>query len=107
MWLNARITMKFTIRILLLSLWICALVVPSVITLLHQHEKPVIVLNLNEEEKPEQGKTDSDEITMICSSPLMQDLSMRFAINISDIYYPSEHTDHTVEITLPPPENII
>jgi len=105
--LNARKTMKFTIHIVLLSLWICALVVPSVVTLLHHHEKPVIVLNLNEEEKPEQGKTDTDEKSMICSGLLTQGLAMRFAIDMSDVYYPSEHTDHTIEITSPPPEIII
>lgn len=97
-------SMKTIVHITLLSLWICAQTVPSLVSLFSTSENPVIVMNFNEEEQQEQGKTDTEEKQMICSISIPNYLAMDIDSEDDYIHYLLRALDHDQEITLPPPE---
>ncbi len=99
--------MKSAIHIALLSLWICALAVPSVVTLLNSDENPVFVMNLNEEEQQEQGKKNVEEkqIANNCSISLAVIAQLENS-GATDFYLISA-SGRMTEIIIPPPEAVI
>ncbi|MGB6154223.1 MAG: hypothetical protein WBG48_19735 [Pricia sp.] len=97
--------MKVFAQILLLSLWLFAIVAPSVMTLVDD-ENPVLVTNLNEEEQQESGKKSQ------VNEKIMNDGHFDFSLiahskkAILGDYHSLGHIEYTVEILLPPPEHI-
>jgi len=97
--------MRYFARILLLSLWLFAIVVPSVITLLSD-EHTVMVTNLNEEEQQEYGKK------VLSEEKIGRDYYFDFSViaqskkSVLGEYHTQKHIDYTTEILLPPPEYI-
>ncbi len=92
-------------RITLLTLWLFAIVVPSVITLMDV-DNSVIATNLNEEEQQESGKKTQDEEKIVNEN--IHDFSLIAQSKKSAMgdYNTLSHLEHTIEILLPPPEHI-
>jgi len=91
--------------ITLLSLWLFAIVAPSVITIMDV-ENPVIVTNLNEEEQHESGKKTQDEEKIVNENIYDFSLIAQSRRSVMGDYHPLGHLQHTIEILLPPPEHI-
>jgi hypothetical protein len=95
--------MKSAIQVILLTLWICALAVPSVVTVLNSGEKPVMVMNLNEEEQQESISWDAEKKDL-----LRQSLFSIYLLQLENAaIVPASHkaiSDPLFEISLPPPE---
>lgn len=98
---------KSSILASLIFIWLFAVFVPSVISLVNNEDNIFISVNLNEEEQQEQGKKDNSEektvleywIAQIHLSPQERTfLSDQLEITISS---------HAIEIPLPPPEFLI
>lgn len=92
-------------RITLLTLWLFAIVAPSVITLMDV-ENPVIITNLNEEEQQESGKKTQDEEKIVNENIYDFSLIAQSKKSVRGDYHPLSHLQHTIEILLPPPEHI-
>jgi hypothetical protein len=88
----------------LLFVWIFAIFAPSVITLYNNDGNTILTSNLNEEEQQEQGEKNQGEKKIVKENS--SDFSLLAAIKKSELgnFYFMAHTDHTVEILLPPPE---
>lgn len=88
----------------LLFVWLFAIFAPSIITLYHKDGNIVLTTNLNEEEQQEQGKKSQAEEKIAKESS--SGFSLFAAIKKEQMvnFYVMSHTDHTVEILLPPPE---
>jgi len=99
--------MRSAILFTLLSLWIFAIMVPSVITMLDNGDKTIMVMTLNEEEQQEQGKKEIHEIQMVCSVSFCFTLSFLYKDEVKCTNNPLRYPDHTQEIHLPPPEPIV
>ena len=92
-------------RITLLTLWLFAIVAPSVITLMDV-ENPVIVTNLNEEEQQESGKKTQGEEKIVNENLHDFSLIAQSKKSVMGDYHPISHLEYTIEILLPPPEHI-
>ena len=92
------------ILLTLLFVWIFAILAPPVISLLSDEGNTVISINLNEEEQQEQGKKNQGEEKIVKENTT--DFSFLFTVKKGKMgnSYVMAHTDHTVEILLPPPE---
>ncbi len=97
--------MRYIAPILLLSLWLFAIVAPSVITLMGV-DNPVLVTNLNEEEQTESGKKAQAKEKIINDSYFDFSLIAQSKKSVLGDYHPIGHIDYTLEILLPPPEHI-
>lgn len=96
--------LKSRMLFVLLGLWLFAIAVPSVITLI-DIDQPVVVSNLNEEEHQKQVKTSVDEKKVVNR---LSDFSLLSQWQESILYNPYllRNSDHRAEIVLPPPESI-
>jgi len=92
-------------RTTLLTLWLFAIVAPSVITLMDV-ENPVIVTNLNEEEQQESGKKTQGEEKIVKDSFYDFSLIAQAKKSVRGDYFSGNNFEHTIEILLPPPEHI-
>ncbi len=89
----------------LLSLWLFAIVAPSVITLIDV-DNPVLVTNLNEEEHQESGKKSQLEEKILNNGRFDFSLIAQSKKSMLGHYHSSGPIEHTIEILLPPPEPI-
>lgn len=96
--------MKSVARFTLLFLWLFAIVAPSVITLINK-ENPVVVTNLNEEEH-EAGKKTPVEEKFVHDYAFDFSLIAKLRRSAVGYFHFSGHVDHTLEILLPPPEQL-
>lgn len=93
---------KSRILILLIGLWLFAIAAPSVVTLINP-EKPVVVMNLNEEEQNEQGKKSIDEIKVVHGLGGFSLISeLDHTANFQ--FYLAKGLTTSLEVILPPPE---
>lgn len=92
-------------RITLCTLWLFAIVAPSVIALMNV-ESQIIVTNLNEEEQQESGKKTPDEEKIVNNSIYDFSLIAQSKKSVMGDYHPLSHLEHTIEILLHPPEQI-
>ena len=96
--------MKFTILTGFMIIWLSAILVPSIITILSEGEETVIVMCHNEEEQKEGEKKDSSEEKITGEDGLHESLithseatsNVDFSLNLTPC--------HIQEIPLPPPE---
>lgn len=88
---------------ILLGLWLFAIAVPSVITLIDV-DHPVVV-NLIEEEQHEQGKKGLDENKVLQYDPSDFSLRSKIGNRTNFAFYLDKSLDTTLEIILPPPEH--
>jgi len=98
---------KSSILASLIFIWLFAVFVPSVISLVNNEDNIFISVNLNEEEQQEQGKKDNSEEKTVLEYWIAQiHISPRERTFLSDqlevIIY-----SHAIEIPLPPPEFLI
>ena len=96
--------MKTAVRITLLSLWICALTVPSLVTVINSSDDPVLVINLNEEEQQELGKKDISEEKIISHGYYSGLVAWYQKKNLFTGYHFFGISNHYQDISLPPPE---
>lgn len=97
--------MKTFARTVLLSLWLFAIVAPSVITLMDV-DNPVIVTNLNEEEQQETSKKSPVEEKMLHGQPCDFSVIAQSKKSFKGNHHAIIHSNHTSEILVPPPEHI-
>lgn len=97
--------MKYYALLILFTLWLFAIVAPSVITLMDV-DNPILVTSLNEEEQQKSGKKSPSEEKIISEGHFDFSLIAQSRRAILGDYYPIGHIDHTIEILLPPPEQI-
>ncbi|SIS39559.1 hypothetical protein SAMN05421766_101461 [Zobellia uliginosa] len=98
-------SMKDFGRFLLLSLWLFAIVAPSVITLLDV-DNPIMVTNLNEEEQQEMGKKSPLEEKIVNENYFDFSLIAQSEQSVMGHYHLMGYIDFTIEILLPPPEHL-
>lgn len=96
------------IHFILLSVWLFAIFAPPIISLACEKGDSFIALNLNEEEKHEQGKKDIDE-QLIVEQSTTTDFSLHARLWNSASFTHSllGNSDYLTEIILPPPEKLI
>ena len=99
-------SMKSAIHITLLLLWICALTVPSFLTVLNRDDNPELVINLNEEEPQEEAKNDVEEKQLIEHPSHLLLLPHLKKVTASD-YCIISSSNLMNEIVLPPPETLV
>ena len=97
--------MRIFARFLLLSLWLFAIMAPSVITLMDV-DNPIIITNLNEEEQQETVKKSPLEEKFVNDSHFDFSLIALSEQATMGHYYTMGYIDFTLEILLPPPEHI-
>lgn len=94
---------KKTIIGLLLSIWLFAIVAPVVISL-YSDDQPVAILNLNEEEHPEQETKNLGEKQVPNDGNLICFLRIELKRTETLPVRVLGHTDYPREVHLPPPE---
>ncbi|MEB8346099.1 hypothetical protein OO010_08570 [Flavobacteriaceae bacterium KMM 6898] len=97
--------MKSIILSFLLSLWLTAIIAPSVITLLERDGKIMVMTNMNEEEHQEQGKKEIDEKKLVlcdyCPPNFITSSHHITSNNLQEEHIPNFNLD----ILLPPPKS--
>ncbi|MFT4832088.1 MAG: hypothetical protein ACI815_001739 [Psychroserpens sp.] len=97
--------MKSIILSFLLSLWLTAIIAPSVITLLERDGKMMVMTNINEEEHQEQGKKEIDEKKSVfynyCPPNFLTTFHHITSNNLQEQHIPNFYLD----ILLPPPKS--
>jgi len=92
-------------RILLLSTWLFAILVPSMVLL--SDKDTVLVINLNEEEQQETGKKVQAEEDIVNQNPFdFFSLIAQSEVWTAEFRSAPRHIDYTLEILLPPPEHL-
>ncbi|MBT8184885.1 MAG: hypothetical protein KJN76_08585 [Eudoraea sp.] len=100
--------MKITaVRIALLAIWVCSLAAPSLVTIYHDEETSTFVMNLGEEEQEEQGNKDLGEEKIIPSYPYSRLAVFSNNNNSSSDNYILGRFNFSLDIALPPPEQLI
>lgn len=94
--------MKSTLVIALFSIWIFALVTPSVITIIEKSQS-TFVFNLTEEEQKENVTWDSDQKQITRQSALLMHLTAA-EVGHEDGYSQQTVVNPLFDIVLPPPE---
>lgn len=99
--------MKSIILLFLLSLWLTAIIAPSVITLLERDGKIMVMTNMNEEEHQEQGKKEIGEKKLVlynyCSPNFLTSFSHISSNKLQEKHIPNYYLD----ILLPPPKHSV
>jgi hypothetical protein len=95
--------MKSFIIVILTSVWLTGILSPPILQLLDV-TKPIITINLNEEEPQEQGKKDLSEEVIIINLPRHQSILFLGSLTLDNWEYNLHYLSHTTEIQLPPPE---
>ena len=98
--------MKSIFLLILSFIMAFAILAPPIISLLNDEGNTVLTINLNEEEQQEQGTKNQGEEKIIKENLI--DFTLLAAIIKAKTggFYIMFHTDHTVEILLPPPESL-
>ena len=96
--------MKGLAQIMLLSLWLFVIVLPSVITLLDTDGQTFMFGNLNEEEQQAQEENIGDENTLLNFVVFDFVLINRLGNRNANSLYLEHSLDTALEIVLPPPE---
>jgi hypothetical protein len=100
--------MKITIvHISLLTLWILAISAPSLISIYEEGDTAIFVMNLGEEEQEEQGGKDIGEEKIIPSFPYKILQVFPDENNSSLDNYILGRSNFSLDISLPPPEQIV
>lgn len=95
---------RSVILTLLINLWICAIVAPAVVTIMHNGDQTCLVMNLNEEEQQEGIKNIKGEKQMVHNQIFgLSDFEYQPKNDISDMNKITASSD-MAEIILPPPE---
>ena len=98
--------MKSLFRTTLLIVWILSLSAPTLVTLFHNDDQAIIVMNFGEEEQEEQNTKDISEEKIIPAFPSFGLLIFTLNDNsASDIYFLGI-SNHEHDIPLPPPEHL-
>ncbi|MET7028603.1 hypothetical protein [Sediminicola luteus] len=96
--------MRSIILTFLLSLWLSAIIAPSVMTLMDRDGKMMVIGNMNEEENQEQGKKEIGEKKLALYNYSLPN----FLIPYNQISTSNNHDEHisslNLDILLPPPK---
>ncbi len=98
--------MKSIILTFLLSLWLSAIIAPSVITLMDRDGNVMVIGNMNEEEQQEQGKKEIDEKKLALYNYSLPNF-LTTSNQISASNNKDEHNSSlNLDILLPPPKSL-
>ena len=99
--------MKLTILTGFMIIWLSAILVPSIITVLSEGQDTVMVMGHNEEEQKEGEKKDSSEEKITGEENAHESLTIQSEVT-SDLDFSLNLTPcHIQDIPLPPPEQML
>ncbi len=97
--------MKSFIIVILTSVWLTGILAPPILQLLDV-TKPIITINLNEEEPQEQAKKDLSEEIILSNLPGHQSVFFLSSLSQTNWEHSLRYLSYSTEIQLPPPEVI-
>jgi hypothetical protein len=95
--------MKSFIFVILSSIWFTGILAPPILQLLDV-DKPLITINLNEEESQEQAKKDLSEEIILSNLPGHQSIFFLSSLTQTNWEHSLQYLLYSSEIHLPPPE---
>jgi hypothetical protein len=95
--------MKSFIFVILTSIWLTGILAPPILQLLDV-KKPLITINLNEEESQEQAKKDLSEEIILSNLPEHQSIFFLSSLTQTSWEDSLHCLSYASEIQLPPPE---
>ncbi len=97
---------KSKIIFFLLFSWVFAIVAPPLVSMLNPDKKPIVTVNLNEEEQHDQGKKSPVEEKFLTGNICDFSLIAQSKKSAMGNYNPITHINIPSEILLPPPKHI-
>lgn len=95
--------MKSFIFVILTSIWFTGILAPPILQLLDV-DKPLIIINLNEEEPQELAKKDLSEEIILSNLPGHQSIFFLSSLTQTNWEHSLQYLSYSSEIHLPPPE---